>query len=158
MRRASKPHSKSNSRCCDNIATAEGVIDAFLAGDNEALLALIDDETILDVVDQTGIIPYAGIYRGPAGVAEFLGTLASLTVSQQRSRGLTLSDECDDAVLVTILGTTTLRCSPNSAVSQAFPNTLYVLFKFRCCRLKHISITQDTGPQVLFFQNCPLAS
>ena len=60
----------------ENTAVAKKGYALFMAGNIEGLLELIDDSCEWVIPGPPDKLPWAGSYRGPAGVGQFFGKLA----------------------------------------------------------------------------------
>jgi uncharacterized protein len=58
-----------------NADVARRLYEAFGSGNDDALVALLDQQVEWELVGPSEI-PYFGVYRGPEGVRQFLGLLA----------------------------------------------------------------------------------
>ena len=61
-----------------NVQAVKAAYAAFLQGDIDAILAMLDDNVEWQAVKGTeGVAPHAGVRRGPAAVKEFFGQVAA---------------------------------------------------------------------------------
>lgn len=132
-------------------------MDAFIVRDVNAILALITDNATLVIPDQTGTIPYSGVFVGKQAVVDFLLLYASFVIPVETRREDTYSTKDNKKVIVTVFTDQINRLvplpAPDPVATTEFSAPLDFIFTFdkRQCLIESLYVNYETGPLVLFY-------
>jgi hypothetical protein len=160
---AKKYKEKNSNRSCENknTDTAQRLVDLFVTASYAALVEEFPPNATLVVQDQSGTIPFAGTYTGPAGVAQLLYNLASVSypippVPDTSARGETYFT-CDyRKVLVVVHFSALYNClgsSPPGTFPDAAPAYFINTFDDHC-NLLQVEIFFNEAILIEFFSTC----
>lgn len=146
-----------------NVKKAEKLFQLFVCGiqngfNLKKLLDKLDDTFTFIVHDQTGSIPFAGCYD----LNEFAATFGSPTgdfANSVSTFDASISNVYLSAnftrIMLFVNVIVTVQCAPNSRKTEVFTGPWFVFFSFdECGNVIKIDVYFETGPLVLFFENC----
>lgn len=141
------------SKCANqNITLAQRVVDLYTAGTDEStnnLINLVHQEIILEVHDQTGLLPYADNYLGHQGFVSFFNRYNQSVKTIDSYRGETFTN-CEQTKIMITVDTT--QINKHNDIEGKFCQKHMFLMSFNDLGdIVRIDIFHETGPLVLFY-------
>jgi hypothetical protein len=173
---SSNRHADRTLRTVDSISQSEAnpiehanmLTDLFFSADFDHLIEFLDFEIVFTLLDQTGKIPYAGIFLGKSRLLTFFQSYNRYVRHQSGFRGESYANHDRSRIIVTldlIQSNSLIPLSKNSSKDPLSKNTeeefalkLFFVYTFNQRNIvNRIDISFETGPLSIFYSS-PLSS
>ncbi len=138
----------------ENVRRVGSMYDAFKQGDMSFVLDLFDDELDLEVVGPS-TIPFAGRFRGRAGIEEFFAILAEHLDREPADPTPIVHEMIADGNKVVALGVDRVRSKSTGAHYDGW--WVHVI-ELRAGKIVRIREFMDTAAAHAMFQGLPIAN
>jgi hypothetical protein len=142
----------------DPIEHANMLTDLFFSTDFEHLIEFLDFEIVFTLLDQTGKIPYAGIFLGKSRLLNFFQSYNRYVRHQSGFRGESYTNADRSRIIVTLDLIQSNSCIPLSKnpsnMEEEFALKLFFVYTFNQRNIvNRIDISFETGPLSIFYSS-----
>lgn len=143
---------------CINLANT--VVDMISSGNLDGIKKCLGNDVVFSFPDQTGKIPYSGVYLGLSGLDLFFSKYKTYVSHISSYRGETFGNSSARKFIIHLDLTQKNRKTSDSKLSDK-PFTIKYAFHFSFDfndRITRIDVFYETGPLVLFYSKDPESS